>query len=160
MLYSDEVVYDVTRRYFVLSAADLLLGKWPSCSVLIKTASFHIVRGLSRHTEYMLFNFSVSNSAEWRRTINISSPNYLTVIVRTSCLFHFATDRHCSKCAHFALIALGLPRATAYNHWNAWSSTVDRQSSTAYYEVQCQFIAKGHTWAVWYLVIFSLMLSK
>jgi len=27
MLYSDEVVYDVTRRYFVLSAADLLLGK-------------------------------------------------------------------------------------------------------------------------------------
>ena len=47
-----------------------------------------------------------------------------------------------------------------FNHWNAWSSAVDRQSSTEDYEVQCEFTAKGHSLAMRYLVIFSPMLSS
>jgi len=144
MFYSDEVVYDVTRPYFVGSAADLLLGKWPNCSVVIKTAAFHIVHGLSRHTEYRLFNVSVSNSAEsaWVATcdgaINISLSELLQVIVRTSCLFHLARWPALFEVRtfHIDCVTCRPTCTTAYTCWNTSSSAVDRQSSTADYEVQ------------------------
>jgi len=59
MVYSDEVVYDVTRPDVdmgVLQICDLENDRL-ICSVVIKVASFHIIHGLRRHIEKV--NFSV-----------------------------------------------------------------------------------------------------